>query len=147
QIAQLQKSGFFDPRHRVVIAVTVNGTTEVLMDGIITKQDFTPSSAAGKSTFTVTGIDLTALMDFIDLTGVPYPAMSASEIVNVILAKYKVLGMTASVSRTYIPVIPNPTEKIVHQQGTDYAFITQLASQSGAQFLLTPGPTPGKSTA
>ena len=35
--------GFFDPRQRVIIAVTVNGTTEVLMDGIITKQDLTPS--------------------------------------------------------------------------------------------------------
>ena len=46
---QLLQSGFFDPRTRVIIAVTVNGTTEVLMDGIITKQDVTPSNDAGKS--------------------------------------------------------------------------------------------------
>ena len=38
-LATLQASGFFDPRQRVIIAVTVNGATEVLMDGIITKQD------------------------------------------------------------------------------------------------------------
>ena len=59
--ALLHQSGFFNPRQRVIIAVTVNGTTDVLMDGIVTKQDLTPSGAAGKSTLTVTGLDLTAL--------------------------------------------------------------------------------------
>ena len=48
----------------MIIAVTVNGQTEVLMDGIITKQDLAPSSAAGKSTFSVTGLDLTAIDGF-----------------------------------------------------------------------------------
>ena len=42
-------SGYFDPRTRVIIAVTVNGSMEVLMDGIITKQDITPDSKPGKS--------------------------------------------------------------------------------------------------
>ena len=40
-LQQMLASGFFDPRTRVIIAVTVNGSTEVLMDGIITKQDMT----------------------------------------------------------------------------------------------------------
>src|SRR5204862_5649430 len=86
-------SGFFDPRQRVIIAVTVNGSTEVLMDGIITKQDFTPSGAPGKSTLTITGLDLTALMDFIDLTGIPYPALPFFAIVELALAKYLALGV------------------------------------------------------
>ena len=38
-VQRLHNSGFFDPRQRVIIAVTVNGSVEVLMDGIITKQD------------------------------------------------------------------------------------------------------------
>lgn len=54
-LAQMHAAGSFDPRQRVIIAVTVNGATEVLMDGIITKQDLTPSGAAGKSTLSVTG--------------------------------------------------------------------------------------------
>ena len=45
---RLHAAGFFDPRQRVIIAVTVNGATEVLMDGIVTKQDLRPSSAAGQ---------------------------------------------------------------------------------------------------
>ena len=86
-VQRMLQSGFFDPRTRVVIAVTVNGQTEVLMDGIITKQDITASNEAGKSMLTVTGLDLTALMDFIDLTGIPYPALPMFVIVEIILAK------------------------------------------------------------
>jgi hypothetical protein len=145
--ALLHQSGFFDPRRRVIIAVTVNGQTDVLMDGIVTKQDLTPSSVAGKSTLTVTGIDLTALMDFIDLTGIPYPAMPLFVIVELILAKYAVLGVVPIAIPPLLSLIDNPLEKIRKQDGTDYQFITTLAGKVGAVFYLDPGPTPGMSTA
>lgn len=145
--AQLHASGFFDPRRRVIIAVTVNGATEVLMDGIITKQDMTPSGAAGKSTFTVTGLDLTALMDFIDLTGIPYPALPAFVVVELILAKYAVLGVVPVALPTLMSLIHNPLEKIPKQEGTDYAYITKLGADVGALFYLDPGPAPGQSLA
>src|SRR6266852_9390544 len=89
-LQQMLNSGFFDPRTRVIIAVTVNGSTEVLMDGVITKQDWTPNNAAGKTTFSITGLDLTALMDFIDFTGLSYPALPGFVIVEAIVAKYSV---------------------------------------------------------
>src|SRR5271157_5031902 len=47
-VQQMLNTGYFDPRTRVIIAVTLNGSTEVLMDGIITKQDVTISSGAGQ---------------------------------------------------------------------------------------------------
>jgi hypothetical protein len=143
----LQASGFFDPRRRVIIAVTVNGTTEVLMDGIITKQDYTPSSAAGKSTFTVTGLDLTALMDFIDLTGIPYPGLPTFVAVELILAKYLVLGVVPVAIPPALSAISVPTDHIPKQQGTDYGYIQQLANEVGAVFYLDPGPAPGQSLA
>ena len=146
-LAQLHAGGFFDPRQRVIIAVTVNGATEVLMDGIITKQDLTPSSAAGKSTFTVTGLDLTALMDFIDLTGIPYPAMPTFAIVELVLAKYALLGVVPVAIPPLLPLIKNPIEKILKQDGTDYRYVTTLAGKVGAVFYLDPGPTPGRSLA
>jgi len=145
-LQQMTGSGFFDPRQRVIIAVTVNGSTEVLMDGIITKQDYTPSSAAGKSTFTVTGLDLTALMDFIDFTGIPYPALPTFLIVEAILAKYAVLGVIPVALPTSIPVFKNPLESFIKQDGTDYAFVTKLGGD-GAVFYLDPGPSPGTSMA
>jgi hypothetical protein len=146
-VQQMLNSGSFDPRQRVIIAVTVNGQTEVLMDGIITKQDVTPSSAAGKSTLSITGLDLTALMDFIDLTGIPYPALPEFVIVEVVLAKYLVLGVTPIALPASIPTLENPLNRFIKQQGTDYHFVTTLARNTGAVFYLDPGPQPGKSTA
>jgi len=140
-------SGFFDPRTRVIIAVTINGSNEVLMDGIITKQDVAPSSASGKSTLTITGLDLTALMDFVDLTGIPYPALPLALIVEAILAKYLVLGIVPAAIPTLISLISNPLDNYPKQQGTDYAYITSLAQQVGAIFYLDPGPRPGMSLA
>jgi hypothetical protein len=146
-IQQMIGGGSFDPRQRVIIAVTVNGSTEVLMDGIITKQDYTPSNAAGKSTLTLTGLDLTALMDFIDLTGIPYPALPEFLIVEAILAKYLVLGVIPVAIPASIPTFENPLERFVKQAGTDYGYVQFLAKQTGAIFYLDPGPTPGKSLA
>lgn len=146
-VQQMIAAGNFDPRQRVIIAVTVNGSTEVLMDGIITKQDYTPSSAAGKSTFTVTGLDLTALMDFIDLTGIPYPALPLFVIVELILAKYAVLGVVPMALPTILSLVSNPLDEFPKQQGTDYAYVTSLAQEVGAVFYLDVGPQPGTSMA
>jgi hypothetical protein len=145
-VQQMLASGFFDPRTRVIIAVTVNGSNEVLMDGVITKQDLTPASAAGKSALTITGLDLTVLMDFIDFTGIPYPALPSFAIVEMILAKYAVLGIVPIALPTSIPVFENPLERFIKQEGTDYAFITKLGGD-GAVFYLDPGPQPGRSIA
>jgi hypothetical protein len=147
KLQQLLDSGFFDPRQRVIIGVTVNGQTEVLMDGIITKQDLTPSNVAGKSTFAVTGLDLTALMDFIDFTGIPYPAMPMFVIVELILAKYLVLGVIPIAIPPLLALIQNPIEKFLKQDGTDYAYLNKLATDAGAVFYLDPGPSPGSSIA
>jgi hypothetical protein len=147
QLGQLHASGFFDPRQRVVIAVTVNGVTDVLMDGIITKQDLTVSSAAGKSVLTITGLDLTALMDFIDLSGIAYPALPMFVIVELILAKYAVLGVIPVALPPLLALIQNPLERFMKQDGTDYHYVTSLASKVGAVFYLDPGPTPGRSLA
>ena len=94
----LLPSGYFDPRRRVIITVILNGTPTVLMDGIITKQDMTPGAGPGQSTLTVTGLDISALMDFIDLTGIPYPAMPLFAIVNLVLAKYLAFGVVPLVT-------------------------------------------------
>jgi len=143
----LLPSGYFDPRTRVIITVTVNGAPQVLMDGIITKQDVTPSSDPGKSTLTITGLDISALMDFIDLTGIPYPAMPNFVIVDVVLAKYLLFGVVPVVIPDLVNIIANPLEKFPKQQGTDYRYVTALAQKSGYIFYIDPGPEPGMSIA
>ncbi|RUT02471.1 hypothetical protein DSM106972_059490 [Dulcicalothrix desertica PCC 7102] len=143
----LLQSGYFDPRTRVIIIATVHGTPQVLMDGIITKQDVTPSNQPGQSTLTVTGLDLSAIMDFIDLTDIPYPAMPLFTIVALILAKYAVFGVAPLVIPTSIIAIQNPLERFRKQQGTDFNYINALGQASGHIFYLEPGPEPGMSIA
>jgi hypothetical protein len=89
----LLPSGYFDPTTRVIIVVTVNGMPNVLMDGVITRQDLAPSNDPGQSTLTITGEDLTRMMDLIDSTGTPYTAMPAEARVALILAHYATYGI------------------------------------------------------
>ncbi|HRQ40309.1 MAG TPA: hypothetical protein PLD25_20550 [Chloroflexota bacterium] len=143
----LLASGFFDPRKRVIITVTVKGSRTVLMDGIITKQDVTPSSEPGKSTLSITGLDISALMNFIDLTGIPYPALPNFAIVNLVLAKYLMFGVVPVVIPDIVNIIRNPLDRFPKQQGTDYRYVMALGQQSGSSFYIDPGPNPGTSIA
>src|SRR5438270_8748378 len=47
--------------NRVVLLLTFNGVPRVLMDGIITDQQLTPSNVPGASTLTVTGEDVSVM--------------------------------------------------------------------------------------
>src|SRR5581483_2842177 len=54
------------PLVRVIVAVTVGCTQEVLIDGVMTHHQVTPGGHAGQATLTVTGEDLTRVMNYID---------------------------------------------------------------------------------
>ena len=59
-------AGYFDPMvTRVIIIVTLGGVPNVLMDGIVTRQEMQPSNEPGQSTLTITGEDLSVLMDVV----------------------------------------------------------------------------------
>jgi hypothetical protein len=141
-------AGYFDPIvTRVIVIVTVSGIPEVLVDGVITRQEMAPSSKAGESTLTITGEDLTVLMDVVELTGIPYPAMPVPVIVMSVLARYAAFGIVPIVVPPIFEDNPSPTEAIRTQNGTDLAYIKQLAARSGYSFYLEPGPMPGASIA
>jgi hypothetical protein len=132
---------------RVIITVVVNGTPTVLMDGMLTHQQVSPDVAAGKSTLTFTGKDISAAMDHIELAGLPFPAMPPEARVLLILAKYAVFGMIPMVIPSLYPDVPIPVESIPGQRGTDYQYVTELARQVGYVFYVDPGPVPGTNTA
>jgi hypothetical protein len=134
------------PLVRVVIVATVNGTPEVLMDGVMTNHQVTPG-ADGAASLTVTGEDLSAVMDYIDFSGLPYPAMPVEARVALILAKYAVFGVVPLVIPSPLMEVPIPIESIPRQQGKDLPYIRQLAEQVGYVFYVSPGPAPGMSVA
>jgi hypothetical protein len=125
-------AGYFDPIiTRVLIIVTVNGLPHVLMDGMVTRQELAPSNDPGKSTFTITGEDLSVLMDVVEMPFMRYPAMPLSVRVLTILAKYAVLGIVPVVIPEIPPVVLLPTERIPSHSGTDRGYIRTLSSRSG----------------
>ena len=76
------------PMIRVIVVVTVNGQKTVLIDGVMTNHEVSPGQTPSTSVLTVTGEDLSRIMDYIEFDGIPYPAMPASARVLLILAKY-----------------------------------------------------------
>ena len=138
----LLPAGYFDPMlTRVVIIVTMNGLPQVLMDGIITRQEVAPSNEPGKSTLTITGEDLSVMMDIVEMK-LPYPAMPDAARIAVILAKYAVFGIQPMVVPPPVLTVKSPTSEIPTQTGTDLSYIKGIASQSGYVFYLMPGPVP-----
>jgi hypothetical protein len=137
------------PLLRVILVVTINGTPQVLMDGVTTMVQVTPGSAPGQSTLTVTGEDLTKVMasNLIDLSGLPYPAMPAEARVALIIAKYIPFGMIPVVIPSLFMDIPLPIERLPTHQGNDLEYVRKLAEEVGYVFYIDPGPLPGMNTA
>jgi hypothetical protein len=135
------------PLVRVIIVVTINGTSEVLMDGVMTNHDVSPGREAGQSILTISGEDLTAVMNYIDFSGMPFPAMPPEARVLLILSKYAMFGIIPLVIPSVLVDIPIPTDRIPIQQGKDLEYIKRLADEVGYVFYLDSGPTPGTSVA
>jgi len=146
----LLSGGSVVPLLRVIVVVTVNGTPQVLIDGVVTKTEITPGADQRHTNLQVTGDDLTAVMqklEFSGLPGLPYPAMPAEAIVALLVAKYAFLGIVPLVIPSIAIDVPIPTDRIPTQQGSDLEYVRALAERVGYVFYLDPGPAPGMSTA
>jgi hypothetical protein len=128
-------SGLIDPFNRVVVGVLLGATPEVLIDGIITHHQMAPSEDPGQSTLTVTGKDVSVMLDLAEKNE-SYENQPDFLIVTRILAQYAVYGL-----------VPNPTpttdfpimlQRIPRQQETDLKFIQRLAQRNGFVFYVEP---------
>ena len=135
------------PMLRVIIVVTIDGTPQVLMDGVMTRNQIAPGSQPGQSTLTVIGEDLTKVMDLIDFSGLPFPAMPVEVRIALMIAKYALFGLIPLVIPSLFAEAPIPVERIPAQKGTDLAYIKELAQQAGYVFYIDPGPAPGTNIA
>jgi len=144
----LLPAGYFDPIvTRVIVMVTVKGLPQVLIDGVVTRHELSPSNEPGKSTLTVTGEDLTALMGLVEMPFMRFPAQPVPVRVLQILAKYAAFGIVPIVIPPVIPGMSNPLRELPTQRGTDLDYIRELAGNAGYVFYLEPGPAPGMNLA
>lgn len=124
------------PVVRTVIAVTVNGVRDILIDGVITHHQVQESNTPGKSILSVTGEDLTRIMGLVEFPFISYPAMPDFARVNLILAKYAFLGVIPSALPSPLIDVPIPTGRIPAHQGTDLEYIRLLADRVGYSFYI-----------
>ncbi|TYB39676.1 hypothetical protein FXF50_04670 [Micromonospora sp. AP08] len=147
-VRTLLPAGYFDPIvSRVIVMVSIRGLPHVLIDGVVTHHEVTPSNTPGGSTLTVTGEDLTVLMDLVEMPFMRSPAMPEITQLYMILAKYAAFGVAPVVIPPIVSALRNPLDGIDTHTGTDLDYIQQHASRCGYVFYVEPGPLPGSSVA
>ncbi len=137
------------PFNRVVLNVLFGITPQPIIDGIITNHQLAPGDDPGSSKLTVTGEDLTVMMD-LEKQAREYPNLSDQLIVFFILLDY--LAPWGILPQVEIPA--NQQVRTVNQQTanqtqnyTDLEYVKKLAERNGFVFYLDSGPAPLVNTA
>lgn len=131
----LLQSGSVDPFTRVIVSVSVGVIPRVLIDGIITHHQINPNGDQGNPTITVSGKDVSIMMDLKEKND-EFKNQPDSLIVTNIIKSYAGYGLTPLPAPTAI--IPLETERITKQQETDFKFIQKLAERNGFIFYVEP---------
>ncbi|MBZ4415593.1 phage late control D family protein [Myxococcus sp. RHSTA-1-4] len=131
----LVQDGTLAPFTRVVIGVLMGAVPEVLIDGIITHQELTASGEPGQSTLTVTGRDVSVMMDLEEKNG-KYENQPDFAIFTRIIAEYALYGLVPqALPTTDIPIF---LQRIPRQHETDLRFIQRMAQRNGYVFYVEP---------
>lgn len=131
----LLQSGLLDPPNRVIIGVLLGAAPEVLIDGIITHHQLAPSSEPGRSTLTVTGKDVSIMLD-LEEKNEEYPNQPDFLIVLQLIGKYAQFGLIPQATPT--ADIPIMLQRIPRQHETDFRFIKRMAERNGYVFYIEP---------
>ena len=134
------------PFNRVILMVLFNAMPKVLIDGLITNQQFSPGNAPGTATLTLTGEDVSIAMDMTKKRA-EWPAMSEMVIANLIIGTYAQYGLIPMVMPPPSIDQPLPIERTPVQQGTDLEYLKTMAQRFGFVFYVEAGPAPGVNTA
>lgn len=137
---------FIKPFNRVIIMVTLGALPKVLIDGIITHQQFTPSNDPGQSTITITGEDVSIMMDM-EEKAVTHPNQPDIAIVSKIILNYAQYGLIPLVIPPASLEVPIMLDRIPSQTETDLEYILQLSRLYDYVFYIEPKDTPGVNTA
>ena len=125
----------FDPFRRVIIGVVFGAVPEVLIDGVVTHQQFVPSDEPGASTLSVTGRDVTTMLDLEEKND-EYPNQPDFAIVARVIAGHAQYGLVPVTTPTLdFPIF---LQRIPRQQETDLQFVNRLASRNGYVFYVEP---------
>jgi hypothetical protein len=131
----LVRGGSVDPMTRVVIGVLMGARPEVLIDGVITHHQLAPSNEPGGSTLTVTGKDLTQVMDLEEKNG-KFENQPDFLIAARLISAYARYGLIPHTTPT--ADVPIMVQRIPRQHETDLGFIRRMAERNGYVFYVEP---------
>ncbi|WP_445173396.1 phage late control D family protein [Microcoleus sp.] len=143
---QLLKNPLLNVFNRVILIMTLGANAQVLMDGIITNQQFSPSMTPGGSTFTITGEDVSVMMD-LEEKSVEHTAQDEATIARLLISNYSKYGLIPKVVNPPLRDQPTRNERIPSQQGTDLEYLRAIAQRFAYVFYVIPGPASGSNTA
>jgi len=142
----LLKTPLLKPFNRVILSVLFGGLPEVLMDGMITHQQLAPSNEPGATTLTVTGEDVSVMMD-LKQNIQEWPAMPEPAIAAALIGTYAQYGLLPAIVPPVSLDLPLPIQRTPMQIGTDLAYLKEMAARFAYVFYVEPGPVPMMNTA
>ncbi|BAY08532.1 hypothetical protein [Calothrix sp. NIES-2098] len=143
---QLINNPLIQTFNRVIMTISIGAIAQVLVDGIITNLQLTPSTEPGESTYTITGEDISIMMD-LEEKSVEHPEQDEASIVEKLIGNYAKYGLVPKIVKPSLLDKPLKNERIPVQLATDLEYIQALAERFGFVFYVTPGPISNKSTA
>ncbi len=142
----LLRSPLLKPFNRVLLLVRFAIKPLVLMDGVITDLQLSPGADPGTGTLTVTGEDVSVMMD-LEERPVEHPGQNDKLVAEKIILSYPQYGLKPETATPPALDTPPPTERTPNQVCTDLAHLRKMAKRHGFLFYVTPGPEPGFNTA
>jgi phage protein D len=136
----LLRTGLFQPRNRVAIALQIGAKVEPLISGVITNFELNPSNDAGMTSFTVTGEGIDLMFD-LEEKNARYSQQDDTSILQTIVNTYAKYGLNLDISDEANGLEqPDDNHLIPRQYATDLEFIQQLAARNGFVFYSDPLP-------
>jgi hypothetical protein len=132
--------------NRVIVMVVFGLLPAVLIDGVITHKQFSPSTEPGQSRLTVTGEDVSVMMDRTE-SSTTHPNQPDIAIVSKIIASYAQYGLVPTVVPPASMDVPIEVNRVPTQQATDLQYIRSLAEAYDYVFYIEPTAAPGVNTA
>jgi hypothetical protein len=123
------------PMTRVSLGVLFGAMPEALMEGVITNVALTPSDTPGASTVTVSGRDVSVMMDLREKNQ-PYSNRPDNVVALELLAPYAKYGVVPFAAP--VTDVPIETERTPQQTGTDLAHLRAMAQRNGYVFHVDP---------
>jgi hypothetical protein len=131
----LLQGGRLQPFHRVILGLLVGAVPEVLIDGVITHQQFTPGEEPGSAVLTVMGKDISQMLD-LEEKNRAFPNQPDFLIATQVIAEYARFGLVPLVSPT--TDVPIFLKRIPRQHETDLGLLKRLARANGFVFYIEP---------